>query len=53
MEKWHISGIMERLWLFQFQNPERIILILLSIDLLLSQVVYVKLERMVNERLVW
>ena len=43
MEKWHISGIMERLWLFQFPDPERIILILLIIDLLLSQVAFVKL----------
>ena len=43
MEKWHISGIMEKLWLFQFPNPDRIILILLIMDLLLSQVAFVKL----------
>ena len=39
----HFRNHGERLWLFQFQNPERIILILLIIDLLLSQVAYVKL----------
>ena len=39
----HFRNHRERLWLFQFQNPERIILILLIIDLLLSQVAYVKL----------
>ena len=33
----------EKLWLFQFPNPERIVLILLIIDLLLSQVAFVKL----------
>ena len=33
----------KKLWLFQFPNPERIILILLIIDLLLSQVAFVKL----------
>ena len=49
----HFRNHGERLWLFQFQNPERIILTLLIIDLLLSQVSYVTLERMVNERLVW
>ena len=50
----HFRNHGERLWLFKFQNPERIILILLIIDLLLSQVAYVKLKkRMVNERLVW
>ena len=44
MERWHISRSMEeKLSLFQFRNPERIILILWIIDLLLSQVVYVKL----------
>ena len=44
MEKWHISRIMERSsWVFQCLNLERIILILLNIDILLSQVAYVKL----------
>ena len=44
LEKWHISGIMERSSHYiNSQNPERIILILLTIDLLLSQVAYVKL----------
>ena len=39
----HFRNHGEKLWLFQFPNPERIILILLIIDLLLSQVAYVKL----------
>ena len=33
----------EKLWLFQFPNPEWIILIYIIIDLLLSQVAFVKL----------
>ena len=50
----HFRNHGERLWLFQFPNPERVILILLIIDLLLSQVCICKtVERMVNERLVW
>ena len=39
----HFENHGEKLRLFQFQNPERIILILLIIDLFLSQVAYVKL----------
>ena len=39
----HFRNHGERLWLFQFPNPERIILIPLIIDSLLSQVAYVKL----------
>ena len=39
----HFRNHGERRWLCQFPNPERIILILLIIDLLLSQVAYVKL----------
>ena len=39
----HFRNHGERLWLFQFPNPERIILIILIIDLLLSQVAFVKL----------
>ena len=39
----HFRNHGEKLSLFQFPNPERIILILLIIDLLLSQVAFVKL----------
>ena len=39
----HIWNHGEKLWLFQFPNPERINLIIFIIDLLLSQVAYVKL----------
>ena len=39
----HFRNHGEKLWLFQFPNLERIILILLIIDLLLSQITFVKL----------
>ena len=39
----HFRNHGERLWLFQFPNPERIISIFLIIDLLLLQVAFVKL----------